>query len=145
MSVWRSRIPLLVVLMTFVACNKETATYPPPVCGEQTKTPCMVDSTKPNIRVWNNSMYSLCNVHINSDGPEADYGTIAAGDTTCYVPFDSAYGYGFVQLFIDDNKFVLRPTDYVGETRLEPGKYTYIITVTDYESRWIHLESKEDP
>ena len=51
----------------------------------------------------------------------------STADTFIYQTFDLAYRYAFVELEIDGKTYTLQPIDYVGETPLENGNYTYSI------------------
>lgn len=45
----------------------------------------------------------------------------------------------FVQLEIDGETYALQPIDYVGETPLENGSYTYQIDANDFQERYEKL------
>lgn len=48
-----------------------------------------------------------------------------AAKKTDYKVFESAYGYAFIELEIGGKTYTIQPIDYVGETPLEDGNYTY--------------------
>lgn len=106
-------------------------------CDEHEVAPCATPAGKANIRVTNVSDYHYCNVVINNK----NYGIVKEGESTCYKPFDEAYRYANVQLYIGDKEFVFQPIDYVGETPLENGQHAYEIDVTNYEEERLSIEA----
>ena len=86
-------------------------------------TSCMF-STQPDsvqVRVQNVSTVRYDSVNLMS----RELGTVSPGDFTRYEKFDRAYHYGYVRLFVDGNQRELIPIDFVGETPLRNGRYTY--------------------
>ncbi|MFD2725071.1 hypothetical protein [Hyunsoonleella rubra] len=79
------------------------------------------------IRLSNVSEFDYKNITVNSTSFE----DLEAGKTSTYKTFDLAYRYGFVELEIDGTTYTIQPIDYVGETPLEKGKYTYQIDAND--------------
>jgi len=88
-----------------------------------------------NLRVLNNSDYDFKNVTVNS----VYMGDIKKYHASDYKEFEMAYHYGAVQFEVNDKKFRWQPIDYVGETPLPKGKYTYMISI-DYETNGTHLK-----
>ena len=82
------------------------------------------------IRVQNLSNYDYENVVVSSGGPEYLFGNIAAQETSDYILFENAYRYAYVKVEIEGEFLVLQPVDYVGESNLKSGNYTYQIGVT---------------
>ena len=80
-----------------------------------------------NIRIKNTSEFDYSNVIVNSDGTEKNYGSIFSNQYSEYKTFDYAYRYAFIELEIQGETLTLMPTDYVGETKLTSGNYTYLI------------------
>lgn len=54
-------------------------------------------------------------------------GTLAPGEATPYVEVETAYRYTYFSAVVEGRRLVLQPIDYVGETPLRPGRYTYVI------------------
>lgn len=61
----------------------------------------------------------------DAESGDVIYGTVQPGSATPYRTILQAYRYARVTLTADDRALVLQPTDYVGESLLEPGRYTY--------------------
>ncbi|SFU14145.1 hypothetical protein SAMN04489724_4322 [Algoriphagus locisalis] len=81
------------------------------------------------IRVENNSEVDFKDVIVNSGSGDVAFGTIRDGKKSNYMAFESAYRYGFVSLLADEKELRIQPRDYVGETPLEIGFYTYKLGV----------------
>ena len=81
------------------------------------------------IRVKNISSNDFSDVIVNTSGGQNNYGNIISNEVTGYKSFDFAYSYAFVELKINNDTYTVQPIDYVGETPIKPGKYTYQIDV----------------
>jgi hypothetical protein len=81
------------------------------------------------IRISNVSEFNYENININASGEMVEFGNLNSNSNSEYKIFDLAYRYAFVQFEIDGETFTLQPIDYVGETPLENGKYSYRINV----------------
>jgi hypothetical protein len=68
---------------------------------------------------------------LNPFNSSSNYGKIKNGQITCYRVFETAYSYAYVNLFINDEEYIIQPIDYVGEQPLAQGYFTYSIVVTD--------------
>lgn len=91
------------------------------------------------IRVKNNSIYQLDSVYVTSPGGSHLYGSLRAGQSSEYSAFSEAYSYAYVRVMANGQQLVWQPIDYVGETPLKAGKYTYELNVTDLANRRISL------
>ena len=96
------------------------------------------DSNAPelNIRLSNISQFEFQNIVVNTSTGNTNFGNIGSQQKTSYKTFQSAYKYAFVELQIDGETYTLQPTDYVGETPLENGNYTYQIDANDSHERY---------
>ena len=79
------------------------------------------------IRVRNDSKVDFKNVVVGSK----KYGDIKQGATTDYQTWKTAYRYSSVSLLADSKPLKLQPEDYVGETPLGDGHFTFVITIKD--------------
>jgi len=79
------------------------------------------------IEVHNISDYDYDNLVVG----EESYGTLRSGERTEYRDFGVAYDYNYVSLEIDGMPFLLQPIDFLGETPLGPGNFTYEVGVLD--------------
>ena len=114
-------ILLLCVLMGLVACSDEK------------------DYGPVNIRLSNVSDFDFENIVVNPYSEQENYGELASGEISGYREFNKAYSYAFVELTIDGETYTIQPIDYVGETPLAQGNYTYQLDVTDSQGQYSTL------
>ena len=96
-----------------------------------------------NIRLKNDSDHAFENVKVVFPSQEENFGNIESGEVTGYREVKIAYSYAYVEIFIENEKFVLQPIDYVGETTLGQGKFTYVLNV-NLDERSVVLNLLED-
>jgi len=77
------------------------------------------------IRVKNTSSITYDTIQVGGD--EMVHTNIAAGNYSEYLIYESAYRYAFINIISADESYVLQPIDFVGETPLPLGFYTYEI------------------
>jgi hypothetical protein len=77
------------------------------------------------IRVLNDSGADMKIVIVGT----IDYGDIKAGAVTDYQHWDEAYRYAYVSVIAEGKRIESVPIDYVGESRLGEGKFTYVLTL----------------
>lgn len=94
------------------------------------------------IRVENAYDQDFNNVFVSPN----TYGTVKAGEKSEYKEFETAYSYGYIQLETSGDTLIYQPIDYVGETPLKGGKYTYELDVdTSFQKPYqIILRFKKD-
>ena len=126
----------LTILLTTTSCDKNHIRN----CDEHDVSACDEDPNKVNLRIKNVSEYDFCNVVLFPPQEGKNYGIVGEGETTCYRSFDVAYDYASIELYIGEKYFGLFAIDYVGETPLSNGNYTYSIDVVDFENGIISLE-----
>lgn len=82
------------------------------------------------IRLQNDSPYDLSNVVVTSSGSgPVRFGNLPAHQLSPYKEFKSAYPTAAVSATINSDSVQFLPDDYIGEHALDPGRYTYRITV----------------
>ncbi len=95
-------------------------------------TNCSSDTTDTvetiNIRILNASLFDYQDIKVDTSTGLVDFGSLNSGVLSEYQSFELAYSYAFVELLIDGEVYTLQPIDYVGETPLENGNYTYAIS-----------------
>ena len=101
-------------------------------------------SKEVQLRVRNSSAYTYDSVSVNTSGGENTYGSVPAGAVSDYKTFDFAYRYAYISLKIDTVSYILQPIDYVGETKLKSGNYTYEVSVYDTATHQLGLTLVED-
>lgn len=91
------------------------------------------------IRVRNVSSERMDDVVVTfPDGP-VDYGDIDPGAASSYRTVDRAYRYAAVAAVADGDSLAITPVDYVGESLLAGGAYTYRIGLSDAQSLTLEL------
>jgi len=91
------------------------------------------------IRIKNTSQFNYTDVVVNTSGGEHNYSTVNANQASDYKVFDLAFRYTFVELKINGNTYTIQPIDYVGETPLDDGKYTYEINAANSGDQYSRL------
>lgn len=115
---------LIVSVAAFISCSKDDE-----------------NSSELKIRLSNVSQFDFQNIKVNtasSDG-NVNFGNLKAGIKTNYKGFEFAYSYAFIELQIDGKTYTLQPIDYVGETPLTDGNYTYQINASDSQDQYQKL------
>ena len=128
---------IALLLLSVCSCSKENPEHFPEgalTCGKKT--------FKTNVRIENISDYDFEKVSLKPELNEGYAEEIKSGEKSCYWAFDYAYRYAYVKLEINGEEFVLQPIDYVGETKLGDGSFTYLIDVTDIDNRYLSIELK---
>jgi len=97
-----------------------------------------------HIRIKNVSAFDYEEIFVNTTGGEHNYGEMTMDNLTDYYEFDQAYSYAYVRLLIGGTTYEMQPIDYVGETLLEDGFYTYELDVTSLENRNFSINLIED-
>lgn len=59
------------------------------------------------------------------------YGLIPAGEASSYQTVTKAYRYAYIETKINSELSVLQPIDYMGESLLKSGRYTYVLSVLE--------------
>jgi len=85
--------------------------------------------TKVNLRIKNSSTVHFDEVTVNSN--ENVYSNISVDSYSDYIEFDELYSYAYVQILADGETYTLQPIDFVGETPLEVGFYTYELGIDE--------------
>jgi hypothetical protein len=97
------------------------------------------------IRIENNSTYGFSNILIGAGNDQKSYEPLAAKAKSKYQTYTNAYRYNSIEIEIEYNKYNIVPYDFVGESALQPGKYTYQISVLDQpDKRSLDLKLIED-
>jgi len=97
---------------------------------------CTKEESRPKIRLSNISPYDFKNIVVNTTTGNTDFGNLNSGQKTEYKVFERAYSYAFVELEIEGKTYTLQPIDYVGESTLENGNYTYQLDANDPQEEY---------
>ena len=77
------------------------------------------------IRIRNDSKVDFENVVVGGKM----YGDIKKGATSAYHTWKTAYRYSSVSLLAESKPLKIQPIDYVGETPLGNGHYTFVLVI----------------
>jgi hypothetical protein len=80
------------------------------------------------LRLRNASGVSFDNIVVHFGLP-IDFGALPARAESRYLRADGIYSYSAIQATSGELRFIVQPTDYVGETPLRSGYYTYGLTI----------------
>ncbi|WP_153795777.1 hypothetical protein [Foetidibacter luteolus] len=119
---------LAICLFFISACNRDETTEP---------------FEEVQIRVLNAAFASFKNCKVSTYDDLYNYGDIGVNEYSAYHTFQKAYRYGYVELTMNNRPYILQPTDFVGETPLSKGKYTYKIIYSE-ESKNIDIQLIKD-
>ncbi|MCA1801797.1 MAG: hypothetical protein LC662_05010 [Rhodothermaceae bacterium] len=83
------------------------------------------------LRIENAGEVDFLNVKVSFTGDLTSFGAVTAGETSEYRPFDVAYHYGYIEVETPESVYKKQPIDYVGESPLKRGNYTYSLKIED--------------
>ena len=86
------------------------------------------DLTQVNIRIQNRSSLSFDQVQVG--GAEQLHMNIGPDEFSQYLVYETAYRYAFIQITSGAETYTLQPIDFVGETALPIGLYTYELDIS---------------
>jgi hypothetical protein len=82
------------------------------------------------IRIQNSSSLPFERVDVGFPEGRVNYGSIRANSTSEYRGISTAYRYAYIEVAVAGEELVIQPIDYVGESLLASGRYTYVLNVT---------------
>ena len=91
------------------------------------------------IKLSNASNYDFKNITVGNDGVSNFYGNLNAKSKSYYMVYTHAYSYAGVELQINGKTYTFQPIDYVGESYLKNGYYTYEINANASQDRYSKL------
>ena len=99
---------------------------------------CMGDV---EVRVCNRTGHDVTNV----DALKLPLQDLAADECTSYsTPEHDVYRYTGARFSIGADEFRAQPIDFVGETPLDAGKWSYELVIVDYARRSVTVYARED-
>lgn len=139
----KSILVLVVMGALMVGCTKNDDENEKCLNPVEVKAACSEDAKKTNIRIKNTSDKDFSNITISADCKKVNYGTLKSGQTSCYEIYEKMYRYASITLQIDGKEYKLMPVDFVGETPLGIGKFTYAVAFTSPENRLSMTTTKD--
>lgn len=116
-------------------------------CDEELDPPINFVDGNPNdveIAVKNESSFRLDSFYINTSGGENLYKNISRNRTSDYKTYLFSYSYFYIRFKADGKEFIHQPIDYVGEQRIENGRYQLKIRGVDTSSLSFSFQLEKD-
>jgi len=82
-----------------------------------------------NIRIKNASTFIFDEVQVGD--AEELHMNLAPDAYSAYLEYELAYSYAYIEIKSGEDTFVLQPIDFVGESELPLGFYTYELNVNE--------------
>lgn len=82
-----------------------------------------------NVRIKNNSSFVFDEVTVGT--AIEPHLNITPGSYSPYFIYEEAYRYAYIEITSGEELFILQPIDFVGETPLPIGFYTYELDITE--------------
>lgn len=82
-----------------------------------------------NIRIRNLSGFAFDEVQVGAQ--DSVYTNVPPDSYSDYLEYETAYSYASVSIQAGEETYVLQPIDYVGESELPIGFYTYELNVNE--------------
>ena len=83
------------------------------------------------IRLRNASSFELTSVTFAPGSERVEFDRIGPNATTEYTTVDHAYSYGYFDALVAGVRRTILPIDFVGESYIGEGKFTYQITIDE--------------
>jgi len=97
------------------------------------------------IRACNDTTYDFATFqYYDYEGPVT---SVPAGACTAWhtVPkSERAYGYTYAKFTIAGAELIIQPIDYMGETPLAPGRWSYGITIIDLKQKRADIKARRE-
>ncbi len=97
------------------------------------------------VRVRNDTPWSLLDLSLTWPGGGLRVAQLAVGASSDYERHDGAYSYGLLLVTANGAVRRLQPIDYVGESSLPAGRYTYVIAAAAWMPDGIDLHIEQIP
>lgn len=81
------------------------------------------------IRIRNASLLSMDSIEVGFPKENIRFGNVEPGGESTYKKVETAYRYAAVAAIVDEKEVRIQPIDYVGESELDPGFYTYVLDI----------------
>jgi hypothetical protein len=91
-------------------------------------------------RFRNATPFTLTDVSLSWPGGSMQVSSLAPGASSNFEHHDGAYSYGALNVTMNGAVRHLQPIDYVGESPLGAGRYTYVISTSTYFPDGVDLQ-----
>lgn len=124
-------ISAITLAMTVFSCKKE---FNDRSCESPSQVDCNSDTTKVNVRIVNLTGFPLCDFTVIFDNGTKTpyiYGTLGAGETSCYTTLSSSLLYPEVTYNLGAGEFKIQDSltrdPYNTQRLTTPGFYSYFV------------------
>ncbi len=98
-----------------------------------------------SLRIHNKSALTFDEIFVAAPNDSNTYYNLNPGLASPYKQFKKLYRYSYIRIKSADREFILQPIDYVGESPLNAGKYTYVLDIDDPNYTYsVSLELRQD-
>ena len=106
-----NRLKIVLLILVLLACSNSTEGGPV------------------NLRIFNKTGMEISEVIVNS----VTYSAIEIDGYSNFKKHDYIYRYAYIKAIIGGKDYVLQPIDYVGESKLTSGDYTFKLEIVNNE------------
>jgi hypothetical protein len=98
----------------------------------------------PDIRVVNESTYTVTDLQISSPSETQSYGTLAPGESSEHLSFAEAYDRAAATFIVGNYRLEIPPPDWDTREELDGGDWTYHLNVVDLGQGLAEILATED-
>jgi hypothetical protein len=97
-----------------------------------------------DVRVVNESTYSITELVVSSPSDDISYGSLAPGESSDYESFSDAYDRAAATFVASGNRFEIPPPDWSSREELGGGEWAYHLDIVDFGQGWAEIAATED-
>jgi hypothetical protein len=114
-------------------------------CSKNTVAADATTTLGVQLRIENQCNLKIDSVAVISPGGKQVYYTINNGEKSGYKSYSFIYNYAYIKLYSGSEYKVVQPIDYVGETKIETGRYTYRLFMgVNGAATYLSVENRKD-
>jgi hypothetical protein len=134
----------IILLGEFLPADESTATLITQALGTGPLHAETLNGTAVQLRLANMSGMDFERVIITVNGRETDYGALPNGNVSAYYPQNGIYRYADVKIIAEGDTYQFIPIDFMGETPLTAGNYTYVLELVEPDTQVSILHLSDD-
>jgi heat shock protein HslJ len=138
-QVWWQWEQFIILLGEFTPPDEATVEVISRALGRDPLHTDILNGSDVQLRLANLSGMDFEQVTMNVGGLETDYGALPQGKVSAYAPQNGAYRYAGITIVAEGQTHEFLPIDFVGETPLSPGNYTYVLEIAEEGISILHL------
>lgn len=134
----------IVLLGEFLPADTATASMITEALGTEPLHAETLNGTEVQLRLANMSDVDFERVIVTVNGRETDYGALPKGNMSAYSLQNGIYRYADVKIIAEGKTYQFIPIDFMGETPLAAGNYTYVLEVVEADTQVSILHLSDD-